>query len=66
MKASLNGAGPDGRQYKKFKAFTAKEHFGLDVFHELSPSPMIEMKLQPQQHDPVNGNRNEFHLPKLC
>jgi Transposase IS4 len=33
-----------------------QQHIGLYIWNGLSPSPRLEMKLQPQHYDPINGN----------
>ena len=46
-KAYLEYAGEDGHPYPNFSNFTAKElrqHFGVRIFHGISPSPRLEMK----------------------
>jgi hypothetical protein len=59
LKAKLANAGPGGVCYPDWKDFTVDElrqHIGLYVWNGLSPSPRLEMKLQPQHIDPINGN----------
>jgi len=59
LKAQLSNAGAGGTNYKDFRPFACKElrpFLGLYIFNGLSPSPRMEMKFKPQQHDPVQGN----------
>ena len=59
MKAQLANAGPGGACYPDWKDFSVDEirqHIGLYVWNGLSPSPRLEMKLQPQHVDRIHGN----------
>ena len=58
LKAHLSGAGEGGVCYHDFVPFTIKElsqHFGLYIFHGLSPSTRVEQKFQPQGKDNLHG-----------
>ena len=53
-----------GGKYTDFTYFSLSEltkHIGLYVFHELPPSPQVEMKFNPSDEDPVNGNNFIHH-----
>lgn len=57
MKVQLAGAGKGGTYYPDFTPFTVHEirqHVGLYIFHNLSPTPKIEQKFQPQCKDPLH------------
>ena len=59
LKALLSNAGTGGTVYKDFVPFTTFElmkHIGIYFLNGVSPSPRVEMKMQPQTVDPFNGN----------
>ena len=59
LKALLSNAGTGGTVYKDFVPFTTFElmkHIGIYFLNGVSPSPRVEMKMQPQTVDQFNGN----------
>ena len=58
-KAILANTGKGGSCYKKFTPFNVddvQKQIGVYLLNEVSPSPRVEYKMQPQSKDPVNEN----------